>query len=298
MPTFRTEDFESTDAGELDLKNDAVPAADEDEGNEPEPSADPGPDTGTEVVPEPSPSTRARISELEIDDSDLPEDLRGKIKTGKDLLAHYERTRDFARDLYSKIGTQPAAEPKEPEPEPTGPLFTEDDLGIGADPSKVEEKLNRLVNERVQPFIISSMQNASETHAKNLLSNEQEFPYAKRFAKEILGAAAQMDVSQTAKPETWKNLYNYVVGANHSVIVEELRKSNPPPKPQAPASERGDNGSKSSRTSKGNDADFEARVKNAKLAPEQKMVAESMGISEDAFIRQALKMGIELNGKL
>jgi hypothetical protein len=293
MPTFRTEDFETDDAtGDLEVKDEKVTVVEEPE--------DEVVETKEETTEEtPTASNRVKISDLELDDSDLPEDLRGKIKTGKDLLDHFNNTRNFARDLYNRIGDRDEPKPKEEtETKPKQPLFTEDDLGIGADPSKVEEKLNNLVNERVQPYILSSLQKDSENNARTLLENENEFPYAKRFAKEILSAAARMDVSQTANPQTWKSLYNYVVGANHSILLEELRKNNPNPKPKAPAAEKGDNGSKSSKASKGNDPDFEARVKNAKLSPEQKMVAEAMGITEDAFTRQALKMGIELNGKL
>lgn len=301
MPTFRTEDFETTNDGDLEVKDEKLTAVEDDNVaddvvvTDSEAADDITPDVPEEATP-PAPS-RVKISELEIDDSDLPEDLRGKIKTGRDLLAHFESTRNFARDLYNRIGDNSKPEP-EPEPKPREPLLSEDDLGIGADPAKVEEKLNNLVNERVQPFIVSAWQRDSETNARELLSNEKEFPYAKRFAREILSAAARMDVSQTANPQTWKNLYNYIIGANHATLLEELQKNNPPPKPKAPAAERGDNGSKSSRTSKGNDADFEARVKNAKLSPEQKMVIESTGISEEQFIRNALKMGMELNGKL
>lgn len=300
MPTFHSDDFEAAEGEELKPKDGAVPPVEEEnEGENPEggdkldQGGDQGQDPGTEGGSEAAPFTK-----LEIDLNDLPADLRDKIKSGKDLVTAYDNTRRFAQDLYNRIG-ETQQPPKKEEEKPKQPIFTEDDLGIGADPSKVEEKLNNLVNERVQPFIVSTLQKTSEENARNIFTNETEFPYAKRFQREILMAASNMDVSQTANPATWRNLYNYIVGANHSVLLEEAKRNNPNPKPKAPAAEKGNNGSKSSRvSSKGEDADFEARVKDAKLSPEQKMVAESMGITEDDFIRQALRMGYVLNGKL
>lgn len=284
MPTFTAADFQNAtegaggDVGGEDQVRSAIeggieaePTIEdptlEDEGGDP--ASDPA-DTADAPAAAPDP-----YADFRFEGDDVPEELRGRSPA--EALQTYRALQTIARQLAA-AQQQPAQTAQSlPAVE-----ITEDDLGYSADPKVLQGKIEQLLAAKTQPYIQS-------LHQQQSMSNYQQarttLPHFQRYEQEILQHAQQLNVEQTANPQTWVWLHNQVAAMHMDEIIADKIKeataaaSAAPARPAAPVTERGSapapNGGKS---------------KKPDLSPEELAVVRGLGITPEQFVKQRQKM--------
>ena len=178
---------------------------------------------------EPAPARRTAAGDEVLEGDWVPENLRGKSM--REALGLFTTLQTIATNA---LNTRPVATPEPVQPAPTNEdlSFTEDDFSYGADPNRFNEKLNRLVERKTQPFVSSLLTMA----ARDAEATASRLPYYSLFSEQIKSTMAQASPEYRANPAVWEYVHNQFAMANREKVVEhEIAKRTAAAPPDKPA---------------------------------------------------------------
>lgn len=167
----------------------------------------------------------------------IPQELQGINVTA--LLNTYATQKDMMRQLLTQPAA-PSAGGTESDADILAQLnLTEEELGVGSNPASVQDKLSKLLEAKVGPVIRQQQFQILNTRSLlNMTQAREVLPHFKKYEAEIVMEASKKDVTETANPQTWKDLHDMVVARHQEeIIAERLAEGSKRPKPQF--SERG-----------------------------------------------------------
>jgi hypothetical protein len=219
------------------------------------------------VVDTAKPGTDQTVEYRFPETDDVPEVLRGKsAKDVPGLFATMQQLTNNALQAAQRANAQPQPVESKAQEEIS---FTEDDFGVGADPDKFQQKLNKKLEEfaqaKMQPFVISQLIQSSQmahNQAKSL-------PYWDLFGPHIEQFMGQQRVDVTSQYGNWEALHDRMVRENmpHVMQFEQQKRAKPAPG--------------FSETNKGTDNQNGGAKNNkrkVKVTREQAAIADAMGV--------------------
>jgi len=214
---------------------------------------------------------RPDYQSIRLDGDDIPEPLRGKSVS--EAMQQYNSILSHAQQMAQQMRQgQMQQQQQQTPPEPEKPVFEDDDL-LG-DARNFETKLNQFVQRRVSPYVQQQMQ--AQTQQARQLAQQQFGDEFQRWGQEIDQLAGQLPVQQTANPQTWAQLVQYVRGQHMDEIIQErIQAAQQQPRKRPPPSERGRAPAQGGR-----------KKQKGEISAEEREVMQLLGIDETTWKAQ------------